>query len=200
MKMYKRKKESEFLTEEEARLLCSLPDQRTIEGKRDMAILMLMLTTGLRKAEVCSLKIGSIGDYRNQKVLDIVGKGKRYRRVALKPEVVELISKYHKSIGNGTNPEEPMFKTLGKYGPFESRALTHCAVDCIVKKYAQMSCLKKRVTPHTLRHTFATTLLSKGVDLRTTQELMGHSSIQTTELYLHSNDDKKFEAIWKLNF
>ena len=198
--MYKRKKESEFLTEDEARLICTMPDQRTEEGKRDIAVLMTMLTTGLRKAELCSLKVGSIKEYRNQKVIDVIGKGNRFRRIALKPDVCDLITKYHKALGNGHDPETPLFFTLGKYGAWEKRGITFCAVDCIVHKYSNLALLQKRVTPHTLRHTFATTLLSKGVDLRTVQELLGHSSIQTTELYLHSNDDKKFEAVWKLNF
>ena len=198
--MYKRKKESEFLTEAEARLICTMPDQRTAEGKRDIAVLILMLTTGLRKAELCSLKVGSIKDYRNQRVIDVIGKGNKFRRIAIKPDAYDLILKYHKAIGNGHDPEAPLFYTLGKYGPCEKRGLTHCAVDCIVHKYTSLALIQKRVTPHTMRHTFATTLLGKGVDLRTVQELCGHSSIQTTELYLHSNDDKKFEAVWKLNF
>jgi len=198
--MYTRKKESEFLTEDEARLICSLPDQRTAEGKRDMAILTLMLTTGCRKAEVCDLTVGSIKDYRNQKILEVIGKGNKLRRIALKPDTCDLIMKYHRAIGNGHDPSQPLFLTLGKHGPFKKQGLTHCAVDCIVWKYAEKSCLTKRITPHTLRHTFATTLLSKGVDLRTVQDLMGHSAISTTELYLHTNDDKKFEAVWKLNF
>ena len=113
--MYTRKKESEFLTEDEARLICSLPDQRTAEGKRDMAILTLMLTTGCRKAEVCDLTVGSIKDYRNQKILEVIGKGNKLRRIALKPDTCELIMKYHRAIGNGHDPSQPLFLTLGKH-------------------------------------------------------------------------------------
>jgi len=180
--------------------MLSQPDQRTAEGKRDGAVLALMLTTGLRKAELCSLKVSSIKEYRNQKVLDVIGKGHKFRRIALRPDVYEMITKYHKAIGNGHDPESPLFFTLNKNGLWGKRGLTFCAVDFLVRKYAGLAMIQKRVTPHTMRHTFATTLLGKGVDLKTVSELCGHSNMQVTEVYCHSSEDRKFEAVWKLNF
>jgi site-specific recombinase XerD len=93
-----------------------------------------------------------------------------------------------------------MFYTLGKHGPYEQRCLTPKAVDCLVKSLAKRALIRKRIHPHVMRHTFATTLLDKGNDLRTVQALMGHSHIRTTERYLHSTDDRKVEAIQSLTF
>jgi integrase/recombinase XerD len=70
-----KKKETEFLTEEEAQAILRVPDRRTLQGKRDYAILLTLLTTGLRKAEICNLKVGDLKTYRNQAIIDVVGKG-----------------------------------------------------------------------------------------------------------------------------
>ena len=194
-----KKKESEFLTYEESRAILRAPDKRTLHGKRDYAILITLLTTGLRKAELCNLKWKDIKTYRNQIVIDVTGKGQRHRRIGLKNNVYGAISAYTKTSANGSR-DRAIFYTLGKHGLCKEQPLTHRAVDCMIKKYSKMALLRKRITPHTLRHTFATSLLDAGVDLKTVQELMGHSHIRTTERYLHSSDDKKFEAINKLQF
>ncbi len=194
-----KKKESEFLTHEEIEALLKMPDRRTLEGKRDYALLLTMLTTGLRKAELCILKGTDIKTYRNRLVIDITGKGQRHRRIGLKNDVYGAIAAYTKASGNGS-PDHSIFYTLGKHGLCKRQPLTHKAVDCMIKKYSKKALIRKRVTPHTLRHTFATSLLDVGTDLKTVQELMGHSHIRTTERYLHSSDDKKFEAVERLQF
>lgn len=194
-----KKKESEFLTNDEIQALLKMPDKRTLEGKRNYAILFTMLTTGLRKAELCNLKGQDIKTYRNQIVIDVTGKGKKHRRIGLKHDVYKAIQAYIKTHGNGS-PDHAIFFTTGKHGPFKEQPLTHKAVDCIIRKYSKMALIRKRISPHTLRHTFATSLLDNGTDLKTVQELMGHSHIRTTERYLHSSDDKKFEAINRLQF
>lgn len=195
-----KKKETEFLTEEEAQAMLRVPDCRTLQGKRDYAILLCLLTTGLRKAEVCSLKVGDLKTYRNQPVIDVVGKGKRFRRIPLKPETLLAIEDYWKANGNGTSPDHSVFNTLGKHGPYEEQPLTPKAVDCLVRSTARRALITKRVHPHVMRHTFGTTLLDNGNDLRTVQALMGHAHIGTTENYLHSNDDRKVEAVRSLQF
>jgi site-specific recombinase XerD len=101
---------------------------------------------------------------------------------------------------NGTDPAHPIFQTLGKHGPYEERGLTSKAVDCLIKSAAKGALIQKRIHPHVMRHTFATTLLDNGNDLRTVKALMGHSHIRTTEAYLHSTDDRKVEAIESLRF
>ncbi|MCR4293829.1 MAG: tyrosine-type recombinase/integrase [Candidatus Kuenenia sp.] len=85
----KQKRVSEFLTEDEIGAVLRVPDRRTLKGKRDYALLLLMFSTGLRKAEVCSLKVSHVSTYRNQPVIDVIGKGNRHRRVALNKDVVE---------------------------------------------------------------------------------------------------------------
>src|SRR5512139_359560 len=195
-----KKKETEFLTEEEAEAILRVPDRRTLQGKRDYAILLTLLTTGLRKAEICGLKIGDLKTYRNQAVIDVIGKGKKFRRIPLNSGTLLAIKDYLKAPGNGTDPTHPLFQTLGKHGPYEERGLTSKAVDCLIKSVVKKALIQKRVHPHTLRHSFATTLLDKGNDLRTVQSLMGHSHIRTTEAYLHSTDDRKVEAVQSLKF
>jgi integrase/recombinase XerD len=195
-----RKKETEFLTEEEAQAMLRVPDRRTLQGKRDYAILLTLLTTGLRKAEICGLKVEDLKTYRNQAVIDVIGKGKRFRRIPVHGDTLLAIKDYHKATGNGTNPDHPLFQTLGKHGPYQGRGLTHKAVDCLIRSVVKKALIQKRVHPHVMRHTFATTLLDNGNDLRTVQSLMGHSHIRTTETYLHSTDDRKVEAIQSVQF
>jgi site-specific recombinase XerD len=93
-----------------------------------------------------------------------------------------------------------LFQTLGKHGPYEERDLTPKAIDCLIKTVARKALIQKRIYPHGMRHTFATTLLDNGNGLRTVQALMGHSHIRTTETYLHSTGDRKVEAIQSLQF
>jgi integrase/recombinase XerD len=195
-----KKKETEFLTEEEAQAILRVPDRRTLQSKRDYAIILTLLTTGLRRAEMCNLKVGDLKTYRNQAVIDVIGKGQRFRRIPLKTETLLAIKDYLKSSGNKTEPAHPLFQTLGKHGPYQERDLTPKAVDCLIKSTAKRALIHKRIHPHVIRHTFATTLLDKGNDLKTVQALMGHSHIRTTERYLHSNDDRKVEAIQSLQF
>ncbi len=195
-----KKKETEFLTEEEAEAILRVPDRRTLQGKRDYAILLTLLTTGLRKAELCNLKVGDLKTYRNQAVIDVTGKGEKFRRIPLKTATIVAIKDYHKVSGNGTDPARSVFRTLAKHGPYQERALTPKAVDCLIRSAARGALIRKRIHPHVMRHTFATTLLDKGNDLKTVQSLMGHSHTRTTERYLHTNDDRKSEAIESLRF
>ncbi len=193
-------KEAEFLTEEEAQAILRVPDRRTLQGKRDYAILLTLLATGLRKAEICSLKPLNLNAYRNQAVLDVLGKGKRFRRIPLKGETLVAIQDYLKARNDGDDPADALFRNLGKHGPYEPSPLTPKAVDCLVKAAAKKALIRKRVHPHMLRHSFATALLDRQVDLKTVQELLGHSHVRTTERYLHSTDDRKVEAIERLQF
>jgi integrase/recombinase XerD len=195
-----KKGETEFLTEDEAQAMLRVPDRRTLQGKRDYAILLTLLTTGLRKAEICDLKVGDLKTYRNQAIIDVIGKGKRFRRIPLKTETLIAIQDYLKTNGNGSDPNHSVFNTLGKHGPYEAKPLTIKAVDCLIRSMTKKALIRKRVHPHVIRHTFATTLLDNGNDLRTVQALMGHSHIRTTERYLHSTDDRKVEAIHSLQF
>ena len=172
------KRPSEFLTADEVMALLRVPDRRTLKGRRDYALLLLMLCSGLRKAEVCSLSIENLSTYRNQAVVDVVGKGGKQRRVALTDDVMEAIVYYQKALKNAlprpvttqkaTAPAaKPFFMTLGERGNTEPSPFTHKAVDCLIRRVKKAALLTKRITPHTTHHTFATALLDKGVDLRT---------------------------------
>lgn len=195
-----KKRETEFLTEDEVQAVLRVPDRRTLQGKRDYAILLALLTTGLRKSELCNLHTRDIKTYRNQPVLDVIGKGQKFRRIPLKVEALTAVKEYWKAGKNGAHPDHPIFWTLGKYGPHRVVPLTPRAVDCLIKRSSRKALIRKRVTPHTMRHTFGTSLLDAGVDLKTVQGLLGHAHIRTTERYLHTSDDKKAEAIKKLKF
>ena len=123
------KRESTFLTPTEVAAMLRVPDRRTIQGKRDYALLKTMFAAGLRAAELCGLDVGHIETYRNQPVLVVNGKGGKVRRVPLHPEALETIRAYWRAEGrNGTDPGEPIFQTLGKHGPYEASRLTYKAI------------------------------------------------------------------------
>lgn len=199
------KRISEFLSPEECGLILKISDQRTIQGKRDFAILKLMLNTGLRKQEVCNLKIGDVELYNNQHCILVKnGKGGKARRQPIGDiTVLSTIHTYRRAISKGShsdNPASPLFLTLGKFGSWKQRGITPIAIDGIVRKYAKLALIKKRITPHSLRHTFCTLGLRSGIDLVTMKNLMGHSSIGATQIYLHSDEQRAFEAVKKLDF
>ena len=195
------KRESTFLAPEEIAALLRVPDKRSLQGRRDFAILKTLFATGLRSAELCSLDVGHVESYRNQPVLVVNGKGGKVRRVPLHPGALEAIRAYWKAEGrNGHDPGEPIFQTLGKHGPYEARRCTYKVLRHLIATTRKVALIKRRVTPHTLRHTFAVSLLDQAVDLRTVQDLMGHASITTTQAYLHTNDEKKLAAVNALTF
>jgi len=97
-----KKKEAEFLTEQEAAAILRIPDRRSLQGKRDYAILLTLLTTGLRKSKICNLKIGNLKTYRNQPVIDAIGKGGKYLRIPLKGETLLAIQDHLKAAKIGT--------------------------------------------------------------------------------------------------
>ena len=198
------KRISEFLSEQECQLILTIPDRRTLQGKRDYAILKIMFNTGLRKQEVCNLRIGDLQPFNNQPCILVRGKGNQERRQPIgNTSLLQSIKEYRSAIKSSpslTTPESPLFFTLGKHGPWKQKGLTPSAVDELVRKYARKALIKKRITPHSLRHTFATLGLRAGIDLMTMKNLMGHSSIQSTQVYLHSDEERKFEAVKKLNF
>ncbi len=195
------KRESTFLTQEEIGAMLRVPNRRTLQGRRDYALLLIMFGSVLRSAEVCSLNVGDIQSYRNQPVLVVSGKGGRIRKVPCHPEAIGAVRAYWNGEGrNGDDPTEPIFQTLGRHGPHKVGRLTHKAIRCLVERTAKAALIKKRVTPHTLRHTFAVSVLDARVDLRTLMELLGHRHISTTERYTHSSDEKKLAAVNALTF
>jgi integrase/recombinase XerC len=170
----------DFLTYDEILKLLNVSGKDTWQFLRDKTILELLYSTGIRVGEIANLKIDDINFV--DEVIKVRGKGKKERIVPFGKYALNCLMKY---IEKRPNKKE-RYLFLNKYG----KRLTERSIERIVKKYSLISGINKRVTPHTLRHTFATHLLEKGVDLRTVQELLGHERITTTQIYTHLTVEK----------
>ena len=177
----------EFLTREELDRLFKIVDQTKKVGPRDRAILETLYSTGLRVTELCSLNREQV-DLKRREFM-VRGKGKKPRIVFLSKKAAQIIEEYIKSrndnfkplfinFGKGIKDKEDILKE-------EKRRLTRVSIENIVRKYALKAGIIKKVTPHTLRHSYATELLANGADIRSVQEMLGHSSITTTQIYTH---------------
>jgi len=152
---------------------------------RDRAILELLFSTGLRVSELCSLN-SDIDLSRDE--LSVRGKGDKVRVVFLSPSAKEAVRTYLKE---RKDMEEALFVNVvadEKMSRKNAARLTPRSVQNIMKKYAAKAGITKKVTPHVLRHSFATDLLSNGADIRSVQALLGHASINTTQIYTHVTD------------
>ncbi len=146
---------------------------------RDAAVLEVFYSTGLRLAELVSLDVRDI-DLFNE-TARVVGKGSKERVVPLGPHALEAIAKYR---GAARVTEGPLFVNKSR------RRLTARGIGDIVKKYTALADLPVGVTPHKLRHSFATHLLDNGADLRSVQTLLGHASLSTTQIYTHVSTER----------
>lgn len=157
------------------------PDLSTLKGLRDKAIMELFFSTGLRVSELCSLN-NDLDLGRDE--FSIRGKGEKIRVVFLSDSAKAAVGAYLKA---RKDMEEPLFINYARGGGKGGR-LTPRSVELIVKHYAIKAGITKKVTPHVLRHSFATDLLENGADLRSVQALLGHANIQTTQVYTHVTD------------
>ena len=164
-------------------LLLSKPDRKEIAGLRDALILELLYATGLRVSELINLNISDI-DFTGKR-LRVLGKGKKERIIPLSDYHIDLITDYIKRRSTLCRNKEIIGNQLliNKHGG----RLTDRSVRRILEKYLTLCGLPLLYSPHTIRHTFATHLLENGADLRSIQELLGHSSLSTTEKYIHLN-------------
>ncbi|OLE51916.1 MAG: site-specific tyrosine recombinase XerD [Acidobacteria bacterium 13_1_20CM_3_53_8] len=171
-----------FLTEDEINQLLDAPDTSTAEGLRDRAMLELMYATGLRVSEMISLRMSDV-NFESGLIL-CRGKGSKERRVPLGKSAIHWVEQYRgvrARMGHETRPQ--IFLTsMGK-------PLTRQTAWSIIKRCAASAGLKK-ISPHTLRHSFATHLLQRGADSRSVQALLGHSDISTTQIYTHITDNQ----------
>ncbi len=165
-----------FLTPSEAKSLLEAPD-----NKRDRAILETLYATGMRVSEIAKLKLDDI-DLREGEIR-VLGKGGKERIVLLGSYAKKAIQEYLDT-ARGEVAENTLF--LGRSG----RALDERDIERMIKKYCKKVGLTKKVTPHTLRHSFATHLLSGGADLRVVQELLGHATLSTTQVYTHITKER----------
>lgn len=167
-----------FLTEEEIESLLEAPDVQTPEGLRDRALLELMYATGMRVSEVVNLKVENIN--LSKGVIICHGKGGKQRFIPTGRSAILLLEKYAKvraALGREKSTEYAFIKADG-------RKLSRQEVWLFIRKYAQQQGLG-RITPHTLRHSFATHLIQRGADSRSVQTLLGHSDLATTQIYVH---------------
>lgn len=171
-----------FLSLEQVEKLLSLPSVSSIAGLRDRAILELLFSTGLRVSELASLNREQIKIDKDYKELEIViiGKGNRPRTVYISKRAVSWLKSYLES---RKDKEKALF--INYRGKTRYNRLTSRSIERMVKKYVISAGLPLNTSPHTLRHSFATDLLAKGVDLRVVQEFLGHKNIVTTQIYTH---------------
>jgi|SRR5579885_241493 len=173
-----------FLEREQIDRLVTMPDTSTEEGMRDRAILELLFSTGLRVSELAKLNHEQINLERRE--FGVIGKGGRARIVFISDRAAEWIARY---LGVRTDGFKPLFiRYSGKvieddHG--EKMRLTVRSIERMVKKYVKMARLPVDASVHTLRHSFATDLLTNGADLRSVQEMLGHKNIATTQIYTH---------------
>ncbi|MEK7142820.1 MAG: site-specific tyrosine recombinase/integron integrase [Patescibacteria group bacterium] len=179
-----------FLDDKELEEILSKPDLKTIQGLRDKAILNLLFSTGLRVSELCNLKKDDINLEKSE--FSVKGKGGRVRVVFLDQEAKESLKAY---LAKRNDKNDYLFISYGhtkkseiRNPKFEISPITPRSVQRMIRKYALMAGITKRVTPHVLRHSFATDLLMAGADLRAVQELLGHKSVTTTQIYTHITD------------
>jgi len=182
-KANKGEKSLKFLNLEQIEKLLLAPDTNNPRGLRDRAILETLFSTGLRIAELVSLNREQFANIENKKdfELSIIGKGNYPRTVYFSERALSWLKKY---LATRRDKEKPLFIHYRAKKNAETR-LTSRSIERLVKKYAIMAGVPIFTTPHTLRHSMATDLLTQGVDLRTIQEFLGHRSILTTQIYTH---------------
>lgn len=182
----------EVLSVEEIDAMIAQIDMSKAEGHRNRAIIEMLYGSGLRVSELIELKLSNI--YREEGYMRILGKGSKQRLVPISPIADEQFS-YWLADRNmlDIKPEATDIAFLNHYG----RQLTRAMIFTIVKRLAEAAGIQKTISPHTLRHSFATHLLQNGADLRIIQQLLGHESIVTTEIYTHVNIQDLREAVLK---
>ncbi len=175
-----------FLEREQIERLLNMPEISNPEGMRDKAILETLFSTGLRVSELVALNRDQINFDRKE--FGVIGKGRRARVVFLSEMAVEWLQRY---LRKRTDTLKPLFiryngkkpDAVDKTG--DSYRLSARSVQRLVEKYVKKARLPLKITPHGLRHSFATDLLTNGADLRAIQELLGHKNVSTTQIYTH---------------
>lgn len=176
-----------FLTNEEINRLFEQPDVATPAGLRDRAILELLYSSGLRVSELVNLN----REHINLKRLEFMvrGKGQKDRPVFISPEAADWIQRY---LDTRKENAPALFVRIGGIKKPDLSGnylrLTPRSIQRMVAKYARLAGITKKVSPHTLRHSYATDLLMNGADLRSVQAMLGHSNISTTQIYTHVTD------------
>ena len=180
-----RRKLPEFLEQSEVEALLAAPDTGTTIGLRDRAILELLYSTGMRVSELLALDLTDVD--RQSALVKVRGKGKKERLLPIGSVAMSALDNYlayRHELGGGKSTQAIFLSQLGNRIP-DAKSIRRR-----MEKYAQIAGIRKKLTPHTLRHTFATHMLNAGADLRSVQELLGHASLSTTQIYTHVTADR----------
>lgn len=181
------------LSVEEIDLMLEVINLKTPEGIRNDAIIETIYSCGLRVSELIDLKLSEL--YFEEGFIRVFGKGSKQRFVPISDSAIKKIMVYKDSVRSGlkikTDSEDILF--LNRRGG----KLTRAMIFTIIKNLVEFSGIKKNVSPHTLRHSFATHLLENGADLRSIQAMLGHESITTTEIYMHLDRNKLKDEVEK---
>lgn len=173
------KKLPNFLTEDEVTRFLEAPALDDEAGRRDRAILETLYSTGIRVSELVGLNVEHVDFIAN--IIKVFGKGKKERLVPIGDKALSVIRQY---VDSRKHKAQALF--LNKSGA----RLTARSVCNITDKYIRMAGVRDGVSPHVLRHSFATHLLNRGADLRSVQELLGHVNLSTTQIYTHMTTEK----------
>lgn len=171
-----------FLYYEELESIFKIPDQTTPLGIRDALILELLYSTGVRVSELVSIQVCDIEDHK----IKVMGKGKKERYVLYGEVFAELYERYRKVRPLLLKEKNHDFLLVNHLG----NPLQTGGVRLILNKVLQKGALKYHISPHMLRHTFATHMLDSGADLKSVQELLGHENLSTTQIYTHVSNEK----------
>jgi integrase/recombinase XerD len=180
------------LSKEEIERLIGSPDLKTELGIRDRAIIETLYATGTRVSELVNLKKRDL--IRSENVIRVFGKGSKERIVPIGDIALEWIERYDSSVRSKLEKEKSGRNDF-LFLNFRGGRLSRISVWRMLQKYARDANIKKQIHPHTLRHTFATHLLEGGADIRAVQEMLGHSDIGTTQIYLHLDRNYLKEVI-----
>lgn len=183
------------LSQEDIDLLIAAIDLSTPEGERNRAMLETLYSCGLRVSELTALRISDL--FFEEGFIKVTGKGDKQRFVPIAPVTQKLIELYRSEIRvhipAQKGHEDILF--LNRRG----KQLTRAMIFTIIKRLAEKTGLKKNISPHTFRHSFATHLLQNGADLRAIQQMLGHESITTTEVYMHVDRSQLAEVMQKFH-
>lgn len=177
------KKLPKFLYYDELEQILAIPDKNTTLGLRDALLLEMLYSTGIRVSEIISITLKDINFY-DQKIL-ILGKGNKERYVLYGSKMKKLLEEYLKNSRPKLLPKDD-YLFLNRYG----NQLTDRGIRKIIDNILKKGLINKHISPHTLRHTFATHMLDSGADIKIVQELLGHESLSTTQIYTHVSNEK----------
>ncbi len=175
-----------FLETRDIEKMIAIPDTSTFCGIRDRAIMELFFSSGMRVSELTALDADQLSSLDDRSLtrtyeLSIVGKGKYVRTIFISPRAAEWLRKY---LAVRRDVFDPLF--INERSKDENtKRLTARSIQKMISRSAILAGLSKKVTPHTLRHSYATDLLARGADLRSVQELLGHKNVATTQIYTH---------------